>query len=403
MRRGPFLAININQNGAGQNRAGGKTFMDQCQLQDIATFTKRAQAIVAMGLVKRNGDHFLVGTGSLRNKQGQYQVWRNQLGKVCCNCQQFTHAIPSTPNFRCEHILAVKFLLTLAEPSRFLAKAGTHTDGEKEKSITCTHNNQSLTNLTPPTLLAQLNDQVSIVGETNMDTQHFQGDETRPASAIPQDPTHNAASSFQAVLKKLTAPIPLTLIKQREGWRGRDGLAHFVDYIEWHTVADLLDQTAPQWSHAVRAITPIGGLVAITASITINGITREGVGTGPSDSEMGIKKAEHDALKRAAVKFGIARELYRHDNEADESPTRHISTNTQLHDPLAKTLADLITPKQLVAIRAIAQAQGLDAEKECQAIYSCQLEELSRQAASALIDQLKLRQQPEPQQWQHAV
>lgn len=208
-------------------------------------------------------------------------------------------------------------------------------------------------------------------------------------------------SNFQLVLKKLSAPIPIALIKQREGWGGRDGLTHFVDYIEWHTVADLLDHIAPQWSHAVRSITPIGSLVAVTASITINGITREGIGTGPSDSEMGIKKAEHDALKRAAVKFGIARELYRRDTEGDESPTEHLPQ--QPRDPLAKTLADLITPKQLVAIRAIAHAQGLQAEQECQKIYNCQLEELSRQAASALIDQLKLQQQPEPQQWQRAV
>src|SRR5207248_6439035 len=141
-----------------------------------------------------------------------------------------------------------------------------------------------------------------------------------------------------------------------------------VDYIEWHTVADLLDQITPLWAHAVRSITPIGDLVAVTAAITINGITREGIGTGPSDSEMGIKKAEHDALKRAAVKFGIARELYRREAEGEEPPAEIVSHPPQPRDPLAKTLADLITPKQLVAIRAIAHAQGLQAEQVCQNI-----------------------------------
>jgi len=43
---------------------------------------------------------------------------------------------------------------------------------------------------------------------------------------------------------------------------------------------------------------------------TISGVTREGVGTGLADSETGIKKAEHDALKRAAVKFGVVRDCY---------------------------------------------------------------------------------------------
>src|SRR5438132_11886409 len=88
-------------------------------------------------------------------------------------------------------------------------------------------------------------------------------------------------------------------------------------YIEWHTVADLLDQIAHKWSHSGRAMVQIGGMVAVTAAITIQGVTREGVGTGPAESEAGIKKAEHDALKRAAVKFGMARELYQRDDDGE--------------------------------------------------------------------------------------
>ena len=80
-----------------------------------------------------------------------------------------------------------------------------------------------------------------------------------------------------------------------------------VEYVEWHTVADILDEHAPNWTHSVKDIRPMGEIVTVTVAITIDGVTREWIGTGKAISETGIKKAEHDALKRAAVKFGIAR------------------------------------------------------------------------------------------------
>jgi hypothetical protein len=52
-------------------------------------------------------------------------------------------------------------------------------------------------------------------------------------------------------------------------------------------------------------------------------------------------------------------------------------------------MADLVTPKQLVAIRAIASAQAIDAEAGCLEMLKCRPEELSRRAASAFIDYLK--------------
>ena len=51
----------------------------------------------------------------------------------------------------------------------------------------------------------------------------------------------------------------------------------------------------------VKDIRQIGDIITVTVAITIDGVTREGVGTGIAESEMGIKKAEHDALKRAGL------------------------------------------------------------------------------------------------------
>ncbi len=88
-------------------------------------------------------------------------------------------------------------------------------------------------------------------------------------------PTTN---DFPALLKQLSAGIRQQDIRQREGWRDRSGQAHYVDYVEWHVVADLLDELAPNWSHAVRNVVQIGQFVAATAAITVfitsNGASR---------------------------------------------------------------------------------------------------------------------------------
>lgn len=57
-------------------------------------------------------------------------------------------------------------------------------------------------------------------------------------------------------------------------------------------------------------------------------------------------------------------------------------------DPVANTLADLVTTRQLGLIRAIARENQLDADVECFEVMRCKTSELSRKAASALIDHL---------------
>lgn len=200
---------------------------------------------------------------------------------------------------------------------------------------------------------------------------------------------------FTATLRELRKHIDPNLVRQREGWRDRNGNVRTVDYIEWHTVADILDETAPNWEHSVKDIRTFGDVVAVTVSISINGITREGIGTGNVNSEMGIKKAEHDALKRAAVKFGIARDLYKKEFDAfdrDETSASALVVEKEVpqfpSDPIAKTISDMVTTKQLGMIRAICRENNVDPEEECMAVMKCKVNELSRRAASSLIDHL---------------
>jgi hypothetical protein len=307
---------------------------------------KKGRALAAMGHVARTDEGFEVTTTGRRRET--VRVWRDTEGRVRCSCAEFAEA--EDPKFRCEHILAVKYYLeppvdVLATTDVVpvpVADEGEGAAAEAAPGVEAVY--------TPPEVFERI-----VVGGTN----------------------------FEAVLQELKRPLSGDVVKQRVGWTDRQGREHEVDYVEWHVVADILDRVAPRWSHAVRDITQIGGLVAVTASITIDGVTREGIGTGEAIDEKGIKKAEHDALKRAAVKFGIARELYRKDSDfGDASGARN-------EDPVARTLTDLVTPKQLVAIRAIANASGLDAEKRSLDLYNCRPEELTKKAASALIDDLK--------------
>ena len=58
-------------------------------------------------------------------------------------------------------------------------------------------------------------------------------------------------------------------------------------------------------------------------------------------------------------------------------------------NPVAKTMADLLTFNQGVAIRAIANSQGVYAEDVCLQELGCATDRLSRSGASWLVDHLK--------------
>jgi hypothetical protein len=198
-------------------------------------------------------------------------------------------------------------------------------------------------------------------------------------------PENTNVLDFSSTLKELRKNVDPDLIRHREA--SRNGNLRTVDYVEWHTVADVLDQTAPNWAHAVKDIRLIGDFAVVTVAITIDGVTREGIGTGSARSETGIKKAEHDALKRAAVKFGIARDLYK--KGSDVAGAAEESRPVFPADPIAKTLAEMVTTKQLGMIRAVAREAAIDADKECLEMLNCRISELSRRAASAFIDHLR--------------
>ena len=407
---------------------------------------KRAQGIAAMGLVNREGDRFRVTTPSLRGRRSSYEVWRDEAGKVRCSCLEFEEQSVGETGFRCEHILAVKHSLlqknseavtkqptSAPEPAARTEAGATaetpntnHQDASEKHVETGTVATLKAAPRQTPRFVREQNEQPegaaaeeafeplaaadadahSLAEHTdeeeqemskrqaNANMQEHEQDFITADEYAAQQPSgaHVVPLSFTSTLRTLRQPVDPKLIKTREGWTDRNGNRHMVEYVEWHAVADILDRVSPAWSHSVRGIVQIGDMVAVTVAISIDGVTREGVGTGTADNETGIKKAEHDALKRAAIKFGIARELYQRESDVIEQQGAAPQASDFPRDPLAKSMADLVTPKQLGMIRALAREAGVDAEEECQATLRCRTEELSKRAASSFIDHLKRTQ-----------
>jgi Rad52/22 family double-strand break repair protein/SWIM zinc finger len=396
---------------------------------------KRAKSIAAMGLVNREGNRFHVLTPSLRGRQTTYEVWRDEANKIRCNCLEFEEAAVSDSGFRCEHILAVKYALVAkntepatkqpvkvntevevvstdksATESRNFEIGNEISDDElenkskiqnpkskiemsergeqKTEKVTAevSENGQSETVDAEPKRLANTKGDTKMKQENLKEMPFVTAEEAEETADSP-----NNVLEFTSTLRALSKNVDPNLVKTREGWRDRNGNVHMVDYVEWHTVADILDENAPNWTHEVKDIRQIGDIMTVTVAITIDGVTREGLGTGIAESEMGIKKAEHDALKRAAVKFGIARELYRKESDVIE---REGAVPAQTDggfpaNPVAKSLSDLVTAKQLGMIRAIAREIGIDADEECNSVMSCRTDELSKRAASGFIQHLQ--------------
>ena len=389
---------------------------------------KRAQGIAAMGLVTREGDRFQVATPSLRGRTAKYEVWRDETGRVRCSCLEYEEHATEDAAFRCEHILAVKHSLlaknseavTRQQPDAPVTVTGEKATAPNTNTVDASEKRESRkaqkaegarsereqneteeTVVTAETVAAPSNVR-SLAKHTNTEEQEMNKRQDKIAIAQATENEELALSAepvapivplaFTNTLRALKQQVDPNVIKTREGWRDRNGNTHMVEYVEWHTVADILDRVAPTWEHAVRNVVQIGDMVAVTAAISIDGVTREGVGTGTAESEMGIKKAEHDALKRAAVKFGIARELYQRESEVIEKEGTAPQSEFP-RDPLAKSMADLVTPKQLGMIRALAREAGVEVEEECQSVLRCKTDELSKRAASSFIDHLKGLQQ----------
>lgn len=217
-------------------------------------------------------------------------------------------------------------------------------------------------------------------------------------------------------LDKLRAPLPKDKIKYREEKWGE------VAYVEWHTVADILDQElGGNWNFEITKLT-IGNKVAVTeATLSVclgEGdnrlwVNRSGVGVGEIHGESSgsfdtaIKASASDALKRCAVMYGIGRDLYT-DPPAQEKPSRDADffrdntdnrgARTEEYPPPTRSKApqrgnfgppknpnEPISEKQVGLLRVLGRKAGCDVDGECAHKYDKDLIDLTKGEASEFI------------------
>lgn len=119
----------------------------------------------------------------------------------------------------------------------------------------------------------------------------------------------------------LAAPIPeneikwfpsITKSKGQDIVRNGKRVAGCLAHIDARMVMDRLDSVVgpDNWSDQIEIIA-VGNSITATCHLTVWGITRGDTGpTMQANNENAAKEAVSGALKRAAVKFGIGRELY---------------------------------------------------------------------------------------------
>lgn len=108
---------------------------------------------------------------------------------------------------------------------------------------------------------------------------------------------------------KLSEPFPASEVQWRVEALSKDKRrAMVVPYVDARTVLDRLDETVGPdgWQDHYEVLAEKEGNYAVKCRLTLLEVSKEDVGEGDS-----LKAAFSDALKRAAVKFGVGRYLYR--------------------------------------------------------------------------------------------
>lgn len=155
-----------------------------------------------------------------------------------------------------------------------------------------------------------------------------------------------------SIQQRLAEPFPADEIKQRPG---RGGMTF--SYVDAATVMNRLDDVVGMlnWQTTFKVIDLGGYVVECTLSVRIDGewITKTDAGYPNSDNDdEPLKSAYSDALKRAAVQFGIGRHL-REKAPAKREATPASPTTQKLFDSaelLRQMAENNLTGTDLIAV-----------------------------------------------------
>jgi hypothetical protein len=220
------------------------------------------------------------------------------------------------------------------------------------------------------------------------------------------------------VLEMLSKPFDPKEVEVKIQAVSRDRTrAQVVAYVDARTVLDRLDEVVGPtgWSDKYEVLFNSSDgegrrLVEVKCTLTVLGVSKEDVGEGDS-----LKAAFSDALKRAAVKFGVGRYLYRlpkvwadldeRGNIKDPEGVKRALLGGEAEDsppwedkPKEARPSDGITEAQLRYIHRLWKEMGGgdDLHDYASAVLGREvssLKELTRQEASKLIE--AMREEPE--------
>lgn len=149
-------------------------------------------------------------------------------------------------------------------------------------------------------------------------------------------------------IQKLRAPFPASIIhvKIQSLNKARDK-AMLVKYLQHTDVLNRLEEVDPAWHSKVtwrqEFLGERNSPFCVSIALTIKGVTRENVGEGDDP-----KSAYSDAIKRAAMLFGVGRYLY-------DEETQWVSYNEQQDKYRKWTVNDFRTNPKPVATPASTQ------------------------------------------------
>jgi len=375
-----------------------------------------AQVIATLGLVTRQGSRFVVKSPTLHGQTSDFEVWRDESGKIRCSC--FQNDDREGISDCCEHILSVKHALTIemAGEQPMNGKSDIAEDSKEALQMTNLQKQQvKVLNSKGQPAYSKGNLQYeksgvegtlnSLEAELHSATE-LSAAERKMAVVKEAGETGRTGTQEEASMRPTSAPIAQPLqfscsfreLNEEESSSGRtpdrraeeSRVLEPIDDAEWQTAVNILDGVAPKWSYSVRAVQMVGNMIVVIVSVTVDGVTREGVGAGSGELEVALRTAEDEALKRAANKFGFAR-LQAHSNtELVEQKIVSKDVGGFPCDPQARSMAELVMPRQLGIMRALARESGVDADKESMQVLHCKTEELSKRAASSFIEYLQL-------------
>lgn len=309
------------------------------------------------GLVSENGDGYQVAKEFVEQRDG----------KITCTCDDYIGATTlgvdaDKGGYRCVHIYAVRHFTTLGDGRASLQE--------------------------PESVIQEQPVEQPIVGTPADNT----ADATADMVDAEVDKAYGESGPGKNFIEILSQKLPPQLIRQREAKWSKTG---FVEYIEWATVADILDKVAgSNWSFEIKQLLPGANAVTVISRLTVFGVSRDGVGVSGlvgDNWELAIKSSTSDSLKRCAVMFGVGRELYSHDEvEPSTDNTRKASFGGDVPNRAASTsTGDMATSKQINMIRAIAANMQGDVEAECRRVLGCGVDELTKKSASDFIGHIK--------------